>query len=60
MVARILPTDYFQIYAMYITKGSADFPRPKKVTDKVDMPKSVDAVAVALCPSIFELQGRHS
>ena len=30
------------------------------MTDKVDAPKSVNAVATALCPSISELQGRHS
>ena len=37
-----------------------DFLRPKKVTDKVGAPKSVDAFAAALCPSISELRGGHS
>ena len=58
-LANIPPTDYFQIYAyIYITKGDAV--RTKKVTDKVEAPKSVDAVTAALCPSISELRGRHS
>ena len=33
---------------------------PKKVTEKVDAPKSVDAVAPALCSSISELRDRRS
>ena len=35
---------------MYIAKGYA-----KKVTDEVGAPKSIDADAAALCPSISEL-----
>ena len=31
---------------------------PKKVTEKVDTPKSVDAVTAALCPLISKLRGR--
>ena len=47
------------VYVHY--KGlRCDFLRPKKVTDEVDAPKSVNAVAAALCPSISELRGRHS
>lgn len=34
--------------------------RPKKVTDKINVPKSVDAFATTLCPSISELRGRLS
>ena len=34
--------------------------KPKKVTNKVDTPKSVDVVAAALCSSISELRDRHS
>ena len=46
------------VYVHY--KGlRCDFLRPKKVTDKVDVPKSVNAVTVALCPSISELRRRH-
>ena len=30
------------------------------MTDKVDAPESVNAVAAALCPWISELRGRHS
>ena len=37
-----------------------DFLRPKKVTDKVDAPKSVNAVAAAVCASISELRGIHN
>ena len=43
---------------MYITKGYPQ--KVKKVTDKVDAPISVDAVATALYPLISELRGRHS
>ena len=36
------------------------FLRPKKVTDIVDAPKPVNAVVIALCPSICEPRGRHN
>ena len=36
-----------------------DILRPKKVTEKDDAPKSVNAVAPALCPWISELRGRQ-
>ena len=36
-----------------------DFLRAKNVTDRVDTPKSVDAVAAVLWPSISELRGRQ-
>ena len=53
----ILPIDNFK--SMH--KGLCwDFLTPMKVTDKVDAPKLINAVAAALCPSISELQGRHS
>ena len=58
-LANILPIDYFQIYAYVHCKGLRwDFLRRKKVTDKVGAPKSIDADAAALCPSISEL--RHT
>ena len=60
-LANILPADYFKCMSKCIAKGYGEkILRPKKVTDKVDAPKSVNAVAAALCPSISELQGRHS
>ena len=47
------------VYVHY--KGlRCDFLRSKKVTDKVDASKLVNAVAAALCPSISELRGRQS
>ena len=49
--ANIFPTGYFQIYAYAHYKGPCrDFLRPKKVTDKVGAPKSVNAATAALCP----------
>ena len=49
------------MYVYVHCKGlRCDFLRPKKVTDNVDAPKSVNEVAAALCPLISELRGRHS
>ena len=60
-LANIFPIDYFQMYAYVHYKGLRwDFLRPKELTHKVNAPKSVDAVAAALCPSISELRGRQS
>ena len=60
-LANIHPIDYFKCISMCITMDNAEvFYSLKKVTDKVDAPKSVNAVAAALCPLIPELQGRHS
>ena len=58
LLENILPIDYIKSMPMCTTKGYAE--TPKKVTEEVDAPKSVDAVAAALCPSISELRGRHS
>ena len=47
------------VYYTYYKGLRCDFLTPKKVSDKVDEPKSVNAVAAALCPSISKLQGRY-
>ena len=51
----------FQMFVYVHYKGLRwDFLTPKKVTDKVDTPKSINAVPAALCLLISELRGRHS
>ena len=61
LLTNILSIYYFQMYAYEHYKVLRwHFLRPKKLTDTVGEPKSVNTVATVLCLLISELRGRHS